>query len=389
MKAGGTYTEDPVSKKTVRQGMRAERKMDRQDKRWDKKYEKQKAEELMKSKRMKAGGTTGIVGMPMYGNNPRTQEGRMLKKGGSLPANTTGVKKAYAKGGATASFAPNRAVTASCKNGTVRDASGKCVMQRKMQVGGPAAKPATPATPSVPRDPRMTVSSGASAPQPYNVNTPTYGGKPLTQVEADALNKKARMDRAMGRMQKGGTKRPLRTKEQVYDDPYGKGKYSLGFKSSRTNPITNKTVEKSRITTGSNGRPQTETKTRTVTDRKGNVKQKIKTYDVGPVVKPSTADKYRIKEKYSADKKTKTVTKNGEGFKKTNNYLGRNKKIKLAQDAWRTYSGREKVKVSADDLKKQKVGGATKAAKFAALAPPYNKATAADRIAGAKKNKKK
>jgi hypothetical protein len=32
-----------------------------------------------------------------------------------------------------------------------------------------------------------------------------------------------------------------------------------------------------------------------------------------------------------------------------------------------------------------KKGGATKAAKFAALAPPYNKPTAADRIAGAKK----
>ena len=36
-----------------------------------------------------------------------------------------------------------------------------------------------------------------------------------------------------------------------------------------------------------------------------------------------------------------------------------------------------------------KKGGATKATKFAALAPPYNKATAADRIAGAKKNAKK
>ena len=36
-----------------------------------------------------------------------------------------------------------------------------------------------------------------------------------------------------------------------------------------------------------------------------------------------------------------------------------------------------------------KTGGATKATKFAALAPPYNKATFADRIVGAKKNKKK
>ena len=36
-----------------------------------------------------------------------------------------------------------------------------------------------------------------------------------------------------------------------------------------------------------------------------------------------------------------------------------------------------------------KKGGATKVAKFAALAPPYNKATYADRIAGAKKRAKK
>lgn len=36
-----------------------------------------------------------------------------------------------------------------------------------------------------------------------------------------------------------------------------------------------------------------------------------------------------------------------------------------------------------------KKGGSIKAKKFAALAPPYDKATAADRIAGAKKNARK
>ena len=40
-------------------------------------------------------------------------------------------------------------------------------------------------------------------------------------------------------------------------------------------------------------------------------------------------------------------------------------------------------------LKTSKAGGAVKATKFAALAPPYDKATAADRIAGAKKNARK
>ena len=38
-------------------------------------------------------------------------------------------------------------------------------------------------------------------------------------------------------------------------------------------------------------------------------------------------------------------------------------------------------------VKKMKTGGATKATKFAALAPPYNKATFADKIVGAKKKK--
>lgn len=36
-----------------------------------------------------------------------------------------------------------------------------------------------------------------------------------------------------------------------------------------------------------------------------------------------------------------------------------------------------------------KAGGTTKSKKFAALAPPYDKITAADRIAGAKKNARK
>ena len=40
-------------------------------------------------------------------------------------------------------------------------------------------------------------------------------------------------------------------------------------------------------------------------------------------------------------------------------------------------------------VKKMKKGGATKATKFAALAPPYNKATFADKIVGAKKSAKK
>ena len=67
------------------------------------------------------GGTNskmGIYGMPQENMGTSGQYGKM------------------AKGGTTESFAPNRAVMASCKNGMVRDANGKCVMERKMAKGG-------------------------------------------------------------------------------------------------------------------------------------------------------------------------------------------------------------------------------------------------------------
>lgn len=56
-------------------------------------------------------------------------------------------------------------------------------------------------------------------------------------------------------------------------------------------------------------------------------------------------------------------------------------------------SPKEPMAISGDTMSNyamyKKGGTTTKAKKFAALAPPYDKITAADRIAGAKKNKRK
>jgi len=72
------------------------------------------------TKIMQKGGTTlPMMGMPMYSNNPRSEQGRILKTGGS----TT-----------------NRAVKPGCRGGMVKDASGNCVMVRKMQKGGGITK---------------------------------------------------------------------------------------------------------------------------------------------------------------------------------------------------------------------------------------------------------
>jgi hypothetical protein len=52
-------------------------------------------------------------------------------------------------------------------------------------------------------------------------------------------------------------------------------------------------------------------------------------------------------------------------------------------------TGPSSMKKGGSVKSKMKKGSATKATKFAALAPPYNKATFADKIVGAKKNAKK
>ena len=58
-----------------------------------------------------------MMGMPMYSSNPRSEQGRILKKGGTTTS---------------------RAVTPGCRGGMVKDASGKCVTERKFKVGGSA-----------------------------------------------------------------------------------------------------------------------------------------------------------------------------------------------------------------------------------------------------------
>ena len=67
-----------------------------------------------KMKKMQKGGVSEIVGMPKYSNNPRSEQGRILKSGGTI----------------------NRAVSPGCRGGQVKDASGKCVNERKFKVGG-------------------------------------------------------------------------------------------------------------------------------------------------------------------------------------------------------------------------------------------------------------
>lgn len=60
----------------------------------------------------------------------------LFMKGVAAPFKMIAGKSIYETGGTT-----NRAVMTSCKGGLVRDANGKCVMERKMAKGGAAGKP--------------------------------------------------------------------------------------------------------------------------------------------------------------------------------------------------------------------------------------------------------
>ena len=70
-------------------------------------------------KKYAMGGST-LVGMPKYSNNPRTDAGHMLKKGGATTS---------------------RAVSPGCRGGMVKDASGKCVNERPSFKSGGSLKP--------------------------------------------------------------------------------------------------------------------------------------------------------------------------------------------------------------------------------------------------------
>jgi len=105
----------------------------------------------------------------------------------------------------------------------------------------------------------------------------------------------------------------------------------------------------------------------------------------------------RVSNRYSKQKGSESFGTNESvaqqviGGKNKNNYVSRLDEVKIAESNKKIPKRTPTQNISPikRSVPSMKRGGTTKATKFAALAPPYNKATAADRIAGAKKNKKK
>jgi hypothetical protein len=92
-------------------------------------------------KKMQTGGVPKRnISKPGAGFAPETKGGSNLgmniygiPNAGQTGPNRKVTTETMQKGG---SFAPNRAVQSSCKDGRVRDEKGRCVMSRKMQEGG-------------------------------------------------------------------------------------------------------------------------------------------------------------------------------------------------------------------------------------------------------------
>ena len=70
-------------------------------------------------KKYAMGGAANKANIPLITNNPRADQGRILKAGGSTTS---------------------RAVAPGCRGGMVKDSSGKCVMERKFKAGGAVNK---------------------------------------------------------------------------------------------------------------------------------------------------------------------------------------------------------------------------------------------------------
>ena len=130
-------------------------------------------------KKMQAGGSM-ITGMPMYSNNPRTDAGRMLQSGGS--------------------FAPNRAVQASCKGGMVRDENGRCVTARKMQKGGDTSSAQIKKGENL----LKSLINKKSTPTPEEYNKIKKTGIDIIKKRPASVNAAAKREVTKKKMQKGG-----------------------------------------------------------------------------------------------------------------------------------------------------------------------------------------
>jgi hypothetical protein len=128
----------------------------------------------------KGGATLPMMGMPMYSNNPRSEQGRILKNGGS----TT-----------------NRAVAPGCRGGMVKDASGKCVMERKMQKGGDTSSAQIKKGENLLKS--LINKKSTLTPEEYNKIQKT--GIDIIKKRPASVNAAAKREAAKKKMQKGGS----------------------------------------------------------------------------------------------------------------------------------------------------------------------------------------
>ena len=196
------------------------------------------------------------------------------------------------------------------------------------------------------------------------------------------LVKKAKSTKIMQKggstkMQMGGYAKPQmggdNTKNGIYGVPNAGRTDALGFKKGGITKMDNggSKTRKNIIT----GRTRVTTPYAVGASSKGTVAPKD--YSTGTKTEVYGKKGNLIKTKY---KHRGTGKYDTEGSKYPYNYI--REEEKPGGEKKETYPILPSFLQPADKLKK---GGATKAKKFAALAPPYNKATFADRIVGAKK----
>ncbi len=153
-------------------------------------------------KKMQTGGVPKRnISKPGAGFAPETKGGSNLgmniygiPNAGQTGPNRKVTTETMQKGG---SFAPNRAVQSSCKDGRVRDEKGRCVMARKMQEGGSSKFGMLSVKAGVDKNPKPTQADRIAGAKMQNGGEKPSAG--LTKKKKSTVAKKASAGKDIGK----------------------------------------------------------------------------------------------------------------------------------------------------------------------------------------------
>jgi len=153
-----------------------------------------------KMKKMQTGGSMGIVGMPKYSNDPRTDPGRTLKKGGTVKKYQGGGSKPRIEARPTKSSSPISGATKSSKSiPTTKpydSSSSRTIASNRTK---PSSTPKVSSSPTFMRtNPLTSMKVDTKTIAPVAVNTPVEKPTLKQKIGQKLVNTGSKMQMKMG-----------------------------------------------------------------------------------------------------------------------------------------------------------------------------------------------